>query len=522
MFGGDRDLDTICAISTPPGIGGIHVIRISGNSALKITRPFAPFLPDKMESHRVYYGTLVSEQNNLEPIDEVLVTYFRHGSSFTGEETIEIACHGSPYIAQQIIKMATLYGSRLADRGEFTYRAFLNGKIDLIQAESVLSLIQSENEKSLKVAINQLKGGLSSKLKTIETDIIALLARLEVSIDFTTEDIEIISNSEIIDRVDKIQSPIDQLLKSFRSGQKIQSGFEVILVGEPNVGKSSLLNRVLFEERAIVTDIPGTTRDLIQEQINVKGVKVTLIDSAGIRETEDVIEKMGVSKTREAIERADLVLAVFDSAHPNFQGIVEQLPSDLSKILFVGNKVDLITPDQRLIVLKELQNLLLRLNKFQNLSEAETFLQKRSIFTSAKSRSENSVPYESKMSDANKLVLDSVPSNPKNGSQNFGMDSQGREQEFVVQQQILNLLETHLDTGSFGDEAILFQARHYENLQRTSECLLRARLLAKSTSSPEFLALEIKEVLIRIQEILGERFDDQVLDRVFSEFCIGK
>lgn len=505
MFGGDRDLDTICAISTPPGIGGIHVIRISGNLALKITRFFAPFLPDKMESHRVYYGTVVSQQNNFEPIDEVLVTYFRHGSSFTGEETIEIACHGSPYIAQQIVKLATLYGSRLADRGEFTYRSFLNSKIDLIQAESVLSLIQSENEKSLKVAINQLKGGLSAKLKAIESDIIALLARLEVSIDFTTEDIEIISNSEIIERVDKIQNPIELLLKSFRAGQKIQSGFEVILVGEPNVGKSSLLNRVLFEERAIVTDIPGTTRDLIQEQITVKGVKVTLIDSAGIRETKDVIEKMGVSKTKEAIERADLVLVVFDSSNPNFQEIINQLPSDLSKILFIGNKVDLITQDQRLFVLKELQNLLFRLNKFQNLSEAEIFVQKRSIFTFAKSQSENSVGREN-----------------NKGSMSFRRNSKDSEKELDVQQQILILLETHLDTGSFGDEAILFQARHYENLQRASECLLRARLLAKSSSSPEFLALEVKEVLIRLQEILGERFDDQILDRVFSEFCIGK
>lgn len=521
MFGGDRDLDTICAISTPPGIGGIHVIRISGSLALKITRSFAPFLPDKMESHRVYYGTLVSEQNNFEAIDEVLVTYFRHGSSFTGEETIEIACHGSPYIAQQIVKMATLYGSRLADRGEFTYRSFLNGKIDLIQAESVLSLIQSENEKSLKVAINQLKGGLSSKLKAIESEIIALLARLEVSIDFTTEDIEIISNFEIVERIDKIQSPIEQLLKSFRSGQKIQSGFEVILVGEPNVGKSSLLNQVLFEDRAIVTNIPGTTRDLIQEQITVKGVKVTLIDSAGIRDTEDIIEKMGVSKTKEAIERADLVLAVFDSSNPNFQGIVDQLPSDLSRILFIGNKVDLITQDQRLVVLKELQNLLIHLNKFQNLSEAETFLQKRSIFTSAKNLSENSVRKDPTKMNAEMSSLDATQKSNK-GSQNFRIGSKDNDEELVVQQQILNLLETHLDTGSFGDEAILFQARHYENLQRASECLQRARLLAMSASSPEFLAMEVKEILIRVQEILGERFDDQVLDRVFSEFCIGK
>jgi len=482
MFGGDRDLDTICAISTPPGIGGIHLVRISGNLTLKLTRFLAPFLPEKMESHRVYYGTLVSPHDIKEPIDDVLITYFKTGSSFTGEETIEISCHGSPFIAQKIVKEVTFYGARIADRGEFTYRAFLNGKIDLIQAESVLSLIHSESEKSIRVAMNQLKGGLSLKIKAIESDIIELLARLEVSIDFTTEDIEIISYSEVLERIKSIRTPISYLLNTFKSGQKIQSGFEVILVGEPNVGKSSLLNRVLFEERAIVTDIPGTTRDLIQEQINIKGVKVTLIDSAGIRETNDFIEKLGVSKTKDAIDRADLVLVVFDSSNPNLESILDKLPSDPSKILFIGNKRDLISGDQQQVLLIELQNLLIKLNKFQSTSEVETFIKSRSIFTSAKSD----------------------------------------EKDSEVQTQILDLIERHLDTGSFGDEAILFHARHFENLQRVSDCLHRAGLLAESSSSPEFLAIEMKETLIRVQEILGERYDDQILDKVFSEFCIGK
>jgi len=233
-----------------------------------------------------------------------------------------------------------------------------------------------------------------------------------------------------------------------------------------------------------VTDIPGTTRDLIQEQIHVKGVKVTLTDSAGIRESEDLIEQMGVSKTKKAIQQADLIFAVYDVTRPKFGSLISQLPTELSKIIFVGNKSDLINQQQQKDILQDLQNLLIQLYKFQNKTEAETFIQTRCIFTSA--------------------LMDPT------------------QDPGVIQHQILQMIEQHLDTGSFGDEAILFQSRHYEHLQRTSECLLRAKLLVESSSSPEFLALEVKESLIRIQEILGERFDDQILDRVFSEFCIGK
>lgn len=478
MFGGDRDLDTICAISTPPGIGGIHVIRISGSNSLKILRKCAPFLPEKIESHRVYFGTMIWNQDLSDQIDEVLVTFFRNGHSFTGEETLEISCHGSPFIAGRIVKALLFCGARLADRGEFTYRAFLNGKLDLVQAESVLSLIESESQKASEIALKQLKGGLSVQLREVETSIVALLARLEISIDFTAEDVEIISSKEIQERVSGIIAPIEKLLQSFKIGHKIQSGFEVVLVGEPNVGKSSLLNKVLEEERAIVTDIPGTTRDLIQEQVLVKGIKVTLIDSAGIRETSDIVEKIGVNRTREAIEKADLVLAIFDCKNPRFEELIRELPADLKKVVFVGNKVDLISPNEQEKLENDLQKLLLELDKFQNTAVLEVFARENCIFVST-----------------------------------LSPQTQGR---------LINLIESHLDTGSFGDEAVLSQARHFENLQRASECFKRASILAEEKASPEFLALEVKDGLIRVQEVLGERFDDQILDRVFSEFCIGK
>lgn len=478
MFGGDRDLDTICAISTPPGVGGIHVIRVSGPKALAIVSRCATFLPQSPESHRVYFGTMFWDLETKDPIDEVLISFFRNGHSYTGEETIEISCHGSPFIAGRIIKSLLREGSRLADRGEFTYRAFINGKLDLVQAESVLSLIESESQKSSQIALRQLKGGLSNQLRELESAILALLARLEISIDFTTEDVEIISVKEINDRVGAINDPLTKLLDTFKVGRKIQSGFEVVLVGQPNVGKSSLLNRILAEERAIVTEIPGTTRDLIQEQIVIKGVKVNLIDSAGIRETADLVERIGVNRSREAIERADLVLAVFDSSHPCLSDLVSELPPQLEKVIFIGNKRDLIESDEEGRIIAQLRDLLRSLNKFQSLSDLEAFVAERCIFVSS---------------------LD-----------------------FETQGKLLKTMEGHLSTGSFGDEAVLSHARHFENLQRASECFLRASQLASEGSSPEFLALEVKEGLIRIQETLGEKFDDQVLDRVFREFCIGK
>ncbi len=483
MFGGDRDLDTICAISTPPGTGGIHVIRISGAKSLSITRLFAPFLPQKIESHRVYFGTLYWDHELLEPIDEVLVTYFKEGKSFTGEETIEISCHGSPFVAAQIVKAALKFGARAADRGEFSYRAFINGKVDLVQAESILSLIESETEKTSQIALQQLKGGLSKELKQIESEIVALLARLEISIDFTTEDIEIINKTEISARLQKILLPLQKLLKSYRVGNKIQSGFEVIFLGEPNVGKSSLLNSVLLEDRAIVTDIPGTTRDLIQEQIQVKGVKVSLTDTAGLRESSDRIEQIGMSRTMAALERADLIFAVFDCSLSRIDKLLAQLPKNLEKVLFIANKVDLIKEQNQFELVMELQKQLVQFGYFSTIEEANNFLKERILFTSASTDDKDST---------------------------------------LVQKQILQAIEKNLDTGSFGDEAIVSQTRHFENLQRTEECVLRSLEMVETQFSPEFLALELKEGLIRIQEILGERFDDQILDRVFKEFCIGK
>lgn len=479
MFGGDRDLDTICAISTPPGKGGIHVIRLSGPRALLLGRRCASFLPLSPESHRIYFGTFRFPAQNDELVDEVLISYFKEGRSFTGEETLEVSCHGSPFVAKQIVQCLVAEGARVADRGEFTYRAFINGKLDLVQAESVLALIESETKKSSEIALSQLKGSLSKELKKLEGEVLALLARLEISIDFTTEDIEIISIEDLLGRLDKIRPPLLKLVESFQIGSKLQSGYEVVFAGEPNVGKSSLLNSVLSEDRAIVTNIPGTTRDVIQENLVINGVKVAISDTAGIRETEDLVERIGVQKTKEALRRADLVFIVFDASSVDFRSVESWLPESLEKVSFIANKIDLLGEFNPQLFWSPLYLWLRENNYLSEPWSLERFLAEKSIAVTTLRA--------------------------------------GETREFL-----LNWMGKHLNTGSFGDEALLSHARHYENLKKAYECFDRARVLAVGSASPEFLSLEVKEALVRIQETLGERFDDQVLDQVFREFCIGK
>ncbi len=302
MYRGDRDQDTICAVSTPHGVGGISVIRVSGLDTLSIVAKICPFLPEHPESHRVYFGVLRNSQNaagsaSADEIDEVLVTYFKKGKSFTGEEVIEISCHGSPVICQSILHELVLLGARPADRGEFTFRAFMNGKLDLVQAESVLSLIESQSQQAARLALRQLKGSVSKKLEDIENDMTWVLALAEAGIDFSTEGIQLVENSVVLERLDKIEKSLEELVGTFKVGRVLKDGFRIVLTGLPNVGKSSLLNLFLEDERAIVTDIPGTTRDVIHGDTSFKGVKFTFLDTAGLRESvSDLVEKIGIQK----------------------------------------------------------------------------------------------------------------------------------------------------------------------------------------------------------------------------------
>jgi tRNA modification GTPase len=335
--------DTITAIATPPGVGAITVIRVSGPDTFsKVDLIFRGRKKiSECNTHTIHYGTIVDP--NGEVIDDVLVSVFRSPNSYTGEDSVEISTHGSQLIAEKIIGLLVERGIRIAEPGEFTKRAFLNGRLDLAQAEAVADVINSRSEASLRGARNQLDGLLSQKIDTLREKLINTSSLIELELDFAEEDIELLPLTKIISNIGEIEKEIDELLKSFRFGKVIRDGINVALVGKPNVGKSSLLNYLLKEARAIVSEIPGTTRDIIREEVTIEGILFKLYDTAGIRLTEDVIEKEGVERSRKAVSDADVVLFLNDSTH-GFDGDIYDELLKLQKeerILKVANKIDL-------------------------------------------------------------------------------------------------------------------------------------------------------------------------------------
>ncbi len=306
----DASSSTICALATAHGIGAISVIRLSGSRAIEIMRRLARFLPQNLESHKIYYGILKSEDRSL---DEVLLSYFAEGRSFTGESTFEISCHGSAAIVNDILQELCQAGARMAKRGEFTFRAFMNGRLDLVQAESVLAMIESRSNRASQLALRQLQGEFSVRLKALAEDLTWVLANLEANIDYAAEDIVIAAGDALANRLQKIQVDVERLLSTYQQGRIVREGFQVALVGRPNAGKSSLLNRLAGEERAIVTEIAGTTRDFIETELAIDGYRITLVDTAGLRVTDDPVEKIGVSRTLEKMKSVDQVLYVADA-----------------------------------------------------------------------------------------------------------------------------------------------------------------------------------------------------------------
>ena len=433
--------DSICAIATPPGHGGIGVIRLSGEDAHTFIRPLCSFLPETLESHRVYYGLL---KNDGEALDEVLVTYFQNGRSFTGDETFEISFHGNPLIGKQILRALIDQGARAAGPGEFTYRAFMNGRIDLTQAEAVLTLIESRTELAGKQALRQVCGSLKDELAFVEEALTLSLAHMEANLDFSAEDIVIEQDDVTIERLTVVKNDLDRILSGYRRGKLLNDGFQVAIVGAPNVGKSSLLNRLLGEERAIVTDVPGTTRDVVTGNMIMDGYMVSFSDTAGIRETTDVVEQIGIEKTRTELDQADMVWYL------DQVGDESRVPEDLpkQKTLWVRNKVDLGRSDVG------------------------------PVYISAKS-------------------------------------GEG------IEELLENLRSKLVEQGEESSPALL-QARHFELLRMSSEALDRGLELLKETASPEFVIAEIHDSLQFVMEVLGKRFDDEVMDRVFKEFCLGK
>ncbi|MFZ3230110.1 MAG: tRNA uridine-5-carboxymethylaminomethyl(34) synthesis GTPase MnmE [Pseudobdellovibrio sp.] len=460
-----RSEQTICAISTPPGVGGVSVIRISGSDALKICLKLTPGLAQKkIESHHLYYTKII--ENISETIDEVVVSYFATGKSFTGEEVVEISCHGSEYITEKIIDLLVDNGCALAEKGEFTYRAFMNDKIDLVQAESVLALIQSQNQASARVALRQLQGHVSKQFEIIESDLTWCLAHIEASIDFSTEGIDVVDPVVLVNKLKLVKTSLNNLVQTYRAGRLVKDGIKVVLLGKPNVGKSSLLNLISQDEKAIVTAVAGTTRDVIQATTLFEGFRFTISDTAGLRETSDLVEKIGVDRSQKEAEKADVVLYVVDGSEPDFELAKIQLFGISSHVIILLNKVDLIPDIEKVEIRKKLQSLRANL------------LDQDIIFTS-------------------------------------NLDTLTRDR-------VLRAVKSKIGQLNVLDEAMITSSRQYEMSRHALEMLEASLIELQKNMGAEFIAMFLKDSLMSIQRILGHVYDDQIMDRVFKEFCIGK
>ncbi len=468
-LGGDRDSQTICAVSTPPGHGGISVIRASGALATSVIHRCVQNYPSQPESHKAYFGQF-RNPTTQEEIDQVVVLYFAEGKSFTGEETVEISCHGSPVVCEQILKILIDQGLCPAQPGEFTYRAFMNNRLDLVQAESVLSLIESRSQKSSQIALRQLEGALSEEIESIEGDMTWCLAHIEAGIDFATEGLEITTQVELVSKLKSCLDRLQTLLSTYQKGKTIKEGVQVALIGRPNVGKSSLLNLLLGYDRAIVTAQAGTTRDVVEADIVFEGIRFVFQDTAGLRgqnETQDEIEKIGIRRTQEVAQKADLVLFCLDLVQgwgPDDESWLKNLKPQ--NMVFVANKTDQVNKD-------------FDRNAFvKNLQIQTGYPNSTVLFVSA-------------------------------------LDKRCR-------QSLLDTVKKLCALDTQGEQVLLSHARHYENILKAKVFTEQGIEALENQVGPEFISIELKEALVALQETLGKRFDDQIMDRVFKEFCIGK
>ncbi|WP_022847422.1 tRNA uridine-5-carboxymethylaminomethyl(34) synthesis GTPase MnmE [Desulfurobacterium sp. TC5-1] len=455
--------DTIAAISTPLSKGAIGIVRISGERApeilKKVFRTKSGKPKETFEDRKMTYGIIVDENNN--EIDEVLAVYMKGPKTFTGEDVVEIHSHGGIYVVRKILKRVLLEGARLAEPGEFTKRAFINGRIDLVQAEAINEIINAESELSLKVAVNHLKGNLSSKIESIRDRLFHLKAFIEAAVDFPEEEIEIIETGRVKEEVEKAARDIEKLLETYDDGRIIREGIKIAIAGRPNVGKSSLLNALLKEERAIVTDIPGTTRDVIEEAVTLKGIPVRLIDTAGIREARDTVEKIGISRTMEKLKTADVILFVIDGS----TGFTEE--------------------DRKIYnILKNNPNLIVVINK-----------KDQGLKVTCKDFKQTCIEISAKTGE---------------GIENLS-------------ETIMKKLLLEPETLFKEAETMITSERHKNLLEKALKNLQNMKVSIESgVESPEFLALDLDEALDTLGEIVGKKGVEDMLDIIFSTFCIGK
>ena len=467
-----QDKDTICALATPPGQGALALIRVSGDKAFAITRKCCPFLPKTPFSHRIYFGTFVHPKKK-DTLDEVLVFCFKKGRSFTGEESVEISCHGGVYLSSLIIETLLMAGARLADRGEFSYRAFMNGRMDLVQAESILNLIQSRSPRAHIQAIRGLKGGLSDRLNKLKEKLTKLLAHLEASIDFSDQEIEPFSEEMQKELLEEIRIAAKETLKSFHQGRIDREGFSVLLLGAPNAGKSSLFNYLLQDDRAIVTEQPGTTRDILSARILLNQREFCLKDTAGFRKNPDSVERQGIEKTLKELAHSDLCLFLVESSWPlkeeNFFGL-EQL--DRKKTVIIFSKSDQIPSSEREVFFKQV------INFFPKKEKTTSFFKKDKKILWISSRT-------------------------------------GEGQEELKK---LFYKKSEREIG----EVFLSTPRQKQAMEQVIYFLNKAKKLLKEKNSPEFITFELQQALSTLYRLLGKEYNEEVIKQVFKEFCIGK
>ena len=448
--------DTIVALATPQGVGAIAVIRLSGKEAISIAnKVFKGKNLEEQDSHTLHFGSIIDGE---EVIDEVLASIFIAPNSFTKENAVELSTHGSPYVAKQVIELLVKNGARLAKAGEFTKRAFTHGRFDLAQAEAVADLIASENEASHKVALNQMRGGFSRDIKKLREKLIHFASMIELELDFSEEDVEFADRTDIRDLIEELRTVISDLMKSFRMGNVIKNGVPTVIAGKPNAGKSTLLNALLNEEKAIVSDIAGTTRDFIEDVIVIDGISFRFIDTAGLREARDQIEAIGIERTQAKMKEASLIIYLVDlseSGLPSIESELAELRKGEIPFIGVGNKQDKADP----ALVKSLPN-------------------------------------------------DFILISAKAGE---GLD--------LLKEKILKVV--HLDKIKT-DQTIITNLRHYQGLKETHDALEDVLTGLDEDLSNDFLALDIRNALHHLGELTGEITTDDLLENIFSKFCIGK
>jgi tRNA modification GTPase len=455
--------DTIVALATPPGIGAIGVIRLSGPQAIQIVDAvFYGKKLSKQASHTIHFGTIRDEQNLI--LDEVLVSLFVEPRSYTGENVVEISCHGSNYIIQELIRLFIRSGARAAQPGEFTLRAFLNGQMDLAQAEAVADLIAASSEAAQQVAINQLRGGISNEIKKLRQELIDFASLIELELDFGEEDVEFANRVQLKALVQQLLRFIHKLLESFQLGNAIKEGVITVIAGRPNAGKSTLLNALLNEDRAIVSEIAGTTRDTIEESLNIQGIQFRIIDTAGIREASDAIEAIGVQKTLEKVRQSAVLIYLFD--------VIKTQPAQLEADL-----AQLVHPDTQLLVV------------------------------------------------ANKMDLNPYTEYKHYANPHFSADQWipiSAANEMNIEYLKERLYQTVVGNQVSMDSAIISNLRHYDALQKAQESLEAVIQGLENVVTTDFIAMDIRHALAYLGEITGEISTEDLLDNIFSRFCIGK